>query len=150
MPRSTQSAPRGPGATGEIQFKLLLPRELHQRIAGAAEERRISVSTEIRRRLEASFGVETDPDTLVLAEAIKLAAPPEWRTKPRSFAILRVAVDVLLRQLQPRDKVPGGSAAAANIDAEGAMMAGRALGALGLQPRVGEFPSSLDMQRSEP
>lgn len=148
MPRKRkEAAAADDGLTLHTTFRL--PRELHGLLIQAAAEHGYGIGEEIRRRLEASFGIETDRDTLVLAEAIKLAAPPEWRTKPRSFAILRVAINVLFSQLQPRGDVPGGSATKANIDAEGAMMAGRALGALGLQPRVGEFPSALDMQGSE-
>ena len=74
MKRSPQSGRSARGTAPDLQFKLLLPRALHDRIAAAAEQSGRSVSEEIRRRLEGSFGVEADKETRPLAEAIKLAA----------------------------------------------------------------------------
>ena len=134
-----RSDPTGRTA-GDVQFKLLLPRGLQQRLAASAEERGVSVSEEIRRRLDASFVVEADQHTIQFTEAIKLAAPPGWHSSPRAFAIFRAAIDVLLRQFQPRGELPP-EAALTGLAQEGAMMAGVALGALKLSFRVGENPT---------
>jgi hypothetical protein len=140
MPRSSSSA----SGTREVQFKLLLPRQLHQRIGVAAEEHRVSVSEEIRRRLEGSFGPEVDEDTLKLAEAIKLMAPPGWRTSPRSFETLLRALEVLLGQLQPSPGVTRNPTNSGRYD--GALLAGRALAVFGLPVRLGELPLSLNLE----
>lgn len=136
MKRSPQSGRSARGTAPDLQFKLLLPRALHDRIAAAAEQSGRSVSEEIRRRLEGSFGVEADKETRPLAEAIKLAAAAtDWHNSARAFAIFRAAVDVLLRQFQP----PGtlGAEETDRITQEGAMVAGVSLGALGLGFQVG-------------
>ena len=126
---------RDPGAPKELQLKFRLSQELHDSLAEAAERNGRSVSQEIRRRLEVP--VTDDPQTGQLVQAVKVAAEiTDWRKSSRSFAIFRAAIDVLLRQFPPR----GGMTEPADADRiaqEGAMVAGVALGALGLGFQVG-------------
>jgi hypothetical protein len=125
---------RDPRAPKELQLKFRLSRELHDSIAEAANRSGRSVSQEIRRRLEISAA--ENEQTSQLVEAIKLAAQAtDWRRTPRACAIFRAAVDALLRQFQPPRGVD--DADAASIAQEGAMVAGVALGALGLSFQVG-------------
>lgn len=137
MKRSPQSGRKSRGSAPDLQFKLLLPRPLHDRVAAAAAESGRSVSEEIRQRLEGSFGVEADEQTRQLTEAIKLsAAATGWRQNSDAYATFRAAIDVLLRQFPPR----GGATEPPDqekVAREGAMVAGVALGALGLSFQVG-------------
>jgi len=126
---------RDPRAPKELQLKFRLSRELHDSIADAAKRSGRSVSQEIRRRLE--IPAAEDDQTGQLIEAVKLAAQAtQWRRSARAFAIFRAAVDVLLKQFPPRRGIVEPTDAD-RIAQEGAMVAGVALGALGLSFQVG-------------
>lgn len=148
--------PRRPSASEEIQFKLLLPRELHQRLVDASTGG--SISEEIRRRLEASF-VESsagseDPRFADLLTAISHAAaaaarlqplPPgirereedgrrepydvaRWGPDVTPYLAFREAVETLMNAFQP-DGIPAASKATVIRLAD--QLVGLALGALG-------------------
>jgi len=128
IPRS-----RDPGAPKDLQLKFRLSRELHGSIADAAERAGLSISQEIRRRLEVP--VADDPETRQLVEAIKLVAGAAgWRRSPRSFAIFKMAVNGLINEFRPPGKAAPLDAA---IQADGYKLAGVALGALSLSFQVG-------------
>jgi hypothetical protein len=140
-----KSTPPAPRPSGDFQqFKFSLARDLYQRLSGSADEHHVSVGEEIRRRLEASFGVEVDQDTLKLAEAIKLAAPPGWRTNSRAFDILRQAIGGLLAQLKSAgDDIRNVGREERRYEA--ALLTGRALSVFGLPVRLGQFHEAQEL-----
>jgi hypothetical protein len=128
IPRS-----RDPSAPKDLQLKFRLSRELHDGIEDAAKRAGLSISQEIRRRLEVP--VADDPETGQLVEAIKLVAGlASWRRSPRAFATFKMAVNALINEFRPHGKAAALDAA---IQADGYKLAGVALGTLGLSFQVG-------------
>ena len=140
MARQTRSPPATP-TTKDAQLKFRMPVALRNRLQAGAEERGRGLSEEIRRRLEGSFGVDADPTTRELTEAIKLVAQTAqgWHRYPDDFARFKAAVELLLSQFQPWGEVD--PADCATIEQEGHMLAGVALGALSLPFKTGVRPA---------
>jgi Arc-like DNA binding domain len=139
--RQRASAPEGT----EVQFKLLLPRGLHRRIAAEAGDTGRSVSEEIRQRLEASFAepAQGSADELTgdltgaISEAAELLAEAghTWHGDQWTFAQFKAAVDHLLEVFRPE----GESVPASELDPAGpASTAGFALGALHARHELSE------------
>src|SRR5215469_9237123 len=110
MPAATSTRRKPRSDATEVQFKLLLPRALYERLEEAAQEEDRSVSQEIRRRLEQSFGIlkATDAETRTFLDAINLVAQAgekAWHRDPRSFATFRVAVEGLLEVFRPSREI---------------------------------------------
>lgn len=105
--------PRKAGQTGseggDTIVTLRLPRDLHATLKKEAEGTGRTLAGEVRQRLEASFRLNADdPETTSLLAAIAGAArdiqanfAPVGRDA-FAFAAFRVAIDKLLRSVQPK------------------------------------------------
>lgn len=86
---------------GEIQTSLRLPKALHDRLRAASGER--GLGQEVRRRLEASFELESDPATsglvslvVMLARELKRFTGTEWSANPFAHQTFKLALPFLL------------------------------------------------------
>ena len=121
MPKSSTTP------AGAIQVRL--PDGLRQRLEAAADRRRVTLSEEIRARLQMSLvgSLDWKSRQLVQAFAILVSQLQRWHSSAHSFALLRVGLDELLSYVKPEDE-PGSPV----NERDGARIAGLALGMTGL------------------
>jgi hypothetical protein len=99
---------------GMIQSAIRLPQSLHERLKKAGGVR--GMGEEIRRRLEASFGVEgdprRDPKTGELLEkigrlALNMPLNGPWHADREVFEVFKAAINATLSSYQPSSELPG-------------------------------------------
>jgi hypothetical protein len=85
----------------------MLPRDLLDRLGKDAKASGRTLSGEIRHRLEASFGNETDPKTAILltyigqlADEIAKYATRKWHEHPYAQAAFKAGLDALIVPFQ--------------------------------------------------